>query len=65
MNFCLWLKGAGVFEKRKAFLNAYHNLSNFNSSLKLLIKAKAASAEKNGKSSAVDTVTFCESSSIT
>ena len=49
----------------KAFLNAYHNLSNFNSSLKLLIKAKAASAEKNGKSSAVDTVTFCESSSIT
>lgn len=38
----------------KVFLNTYHNLSDSDSSLKLLIKAKAASTEKNGKSSTVD-----------
>lgn len=49
----------------KVFLNTYHNVSNSDSSLKLLIKAKAASTEKNGKSSTVDYVTFCQSSSMT
>ena len=49
----------------KVFLNTYHNLSNSDSSFKLLIKAKAASTEKNGNSSTVDYVTFCQSSSMT